>query len=106
MIMRAKRSLPFTQIANKTIYDKSISLKARMLLILMLTKPNDWCFSFNWFIKESGMSEDTVRKLIKELIEHKYVYQEKVTSKTTGRFIGWAYTVYECNDENDWSDTI
>lgn len=106
MNVRAKRSLPFVQIADKTIYDKSISPTARLLLIAMLCKPDDWCFSMSGIAKELGLNEDTARKYMNELILNGYVERQKVKSKTTGRFIGWAYSVYECKDPDDWAEKL
>lgn len=106
MIVKGRRSLPFTQCANKTILDKSLSLQARMILIIMLTRPIDWCFSLSWIQNETGLSKDSIRKYLNELVAHKYLEKQKIHSKSTGRFIGWAYTVYECNDVEDWADTI
>lgn len=100
MAIRAKRSLPFLQVAHKTLFDTTISIQARFLLMIMLAKPDDWQFSVEWCAKNMQVCDDTARKLLNELQKAGYLIVQKVYNGN-GKFIGRAYTVCECKDLND-----
>ena len=45
MVIRTEKLTNYTKIDNTYLEDKNISLKAKGLLTLMLSLPNDWKFN-------------------------------------------------------------
>ena len=67
----------FTAVPNVLINNISMSCQARFLYIYMLSKPNNWKFYLNDLSKSLGMSIDTLRKYMKELIEQGWITRNK-----------------------------
>lgn len=68
MIFRTNKITNYTKIDNRYLEDKSISLKAKGLLTLMLSLPNDWKFNINGLCllcKESKNAVNSSNKRIK-----------------------------------------
>lgn len=96
MIFRTNKITNYTKIDNKYLEDKNISLKAKWLLTLMLSLPDDWKFNINGLCLLCKESKDEVNNAIKELKENHYVEIEK-TYDDNGRFI-YDYYIYENPD--------
>lgn len=96
MIFRTNKITNYTKIDNRYLEDKSISLKAKGLLTLMLSLPNDWKFNINGFCLLCKESKNAVNSAIKELKDNKYLEVEK-TYDESGRFI-YEYIIYEYPD--------
>ena len=67
----------FTAVPNVLINNISMSCQARFLYIYMLSTPNNWKFYLNELSKSLGMSIDTLRKYMKELIEQGWIIRNK-----------------------------
>lgn len=67
----------FTAVPNVLINNISMSCQARFLYIYMLSKPDNWKFYLNELSKSLGMSIDTLRKYMKELIEQGWITRNK-----------------------------
>lgn len=74
--------VPFAQVANCVLQDKSISLKAKGLFAYLYSKPNTWDFAIERIVKECKESERAVRSAIWELEEIGYLTRIK---SSTGR---------------------
>ena len=96
MIFRTNKITNYTKIDNRYLEDKSISLKAKGLLTLMLSLPNDWKFNINGLCLLCKESKNAVNSAIKELKDNKYLEVEK-TYDERGRFI-YEYIIYEYPD--------
>lgn len=96
MIFRTNKITNYTKIDNRYLEDKSISLKAKGLLTLMLSLPNDWKFNINGLCLLCKESKNAVNSAIKELKDNKYLEVEK-TYDESGRFI-YEYIIYEYPD--------
>ena len=97
MIFRTNKITNYTKIDNRYLEDKSISLKAKGLLTLMLSLPNDWKFNINGLCLLCKESKNAVNSAIKELKDNKYLEVEK-TYDESGRFI-YVYIIYEYPDD-------
>ncbi|ADY27809.1 hypothetical protein Deipr_2709 (plasmid) [Deinococcus proteolyticus MRP] len=94
MIRRRKKTQRFTQINNEPLRNSAMSLKAKGLLALMMSVPENWVFNIAWLIKQSKDGRDATRAALKELEDHRYVIRRKVMSpppKT--QFVGWEWLV-------------
>ena len=71
-----------------------MSLKAKGLLSLMLSLPDDWNYSISGLVKLSKDGKDSVMSALVELEKFGYLTRERqVDSK--GRFAGIEYNIYE-----------
>ena len=97
MIFRTNKITNYTKIDNRYLEDKNISLKAKGLLTLMLSLPDNWKFNVNGLCLLCKESKNAVNSAIKELKDNKYLEVEK-TYDESGRFI-YEYIIYEYPDD-------
>ena len=88
----------FTSIHNKLINDSKISLKAKGIMLYMLSKPENWKYNPKEIAKNSKDGLDSVYSGIKELIEAGYVSRVRHSDGTVD------YFVFEDVEENDIID--
>jgi biotin operon repressor len=70
---------PFTRVPNSAVNDERLDLKARGLLLLMLSKPDGWTFRERHLAKVAGVGRDQLRAAMQTLIEAGYVVRSKET---------------------------
>ena len=68
---------PFTRVPNAAINDERLDLKARGLLLLMLSKPNGWTFRERHLAKAAGVGRDQLRAAMQTLIDAGYVVRDR-----------------------------
>lgn len=93
-IMRIIKQSNFSIVSNSIIRDTRLSLKARGLLILMLSLPDCWQFSVKGLATLSGEGNDSIRGGIKELEEVGYLSRKR-KHLPNGRLGEMEYTLYE-----------
>ena len=110
-----KKEKGFVQMSNSILSDPDISLKAKAVLAIMLSLPENWDFSIEGIAGKCKESKDCIAKTINELIDAGYVKRTK-TRGDDGRITKWDYEVFEepyivneqntniekpCKEEND-----
>jgi hypothetical protein len=70
---------PFTRVPNVAVTDPKLDLKARGLLLVMLSKPDGWTFRERNLAEASGVGRDQIRTAMKLLIEAGYVVRRRET---------------------------
>lgn len=70
------RTRGFTQVDNRVISDKRMSLKALGLFTYMWSKPDDWEFYVLAISKDFKDGRDSIRSAINELISLGYLKLE------------------------------
>ena len=75
-IFRVERTKNFTVMSNHHFKNKNLTLKAKGLLSLMLSLPDDWNYNMQGLATLSRDGIDSVRSAIKELEKKKHE-QEK-----------------------------
>lgn len=93
-VVRAEKNSDFTRISNSLFKEKNMSLKAKGLLSLMLSLPDDWKFSINGLVGLSADGRDGVAKALLELERFGYLRRRRVTDKK-GHFVGYEYDIFE-----------
>lgn len=83
----------FSIIDNRFVLDKSLSFKAKGILVYLLTRPNDWKVYIAEIASHSVDGIDSVKSGLKELKEAGYVVHRVVREK--GKIIAHEYIVYE-----------
>jgi hypothetical protein len=84
----------YTTIDNFVSKDIKLSLKAKGLLLVIMSLPNDWDFSINGISKICKEGRDSIYSAINELIDNGYCSRIKIKNEK-GKIIGSDYTFYE-----------
>lgn len=93
-VFRVNRNKNYTHMANYHFREKGMSLKAKGLLSLMLSLPDEWDYSANGLATLSKDGKDSVKKTLVELEQFGYLKRTRVTD-AKGRFIGYDYDIFE-----------
>lgn len=92
-VIKVEKTGNYTVMSNYHFREKSMSLKAKGLLSMMLSLPPDWDYSVEGLITLSSDGETSVRSGLKELEEFGYLKRQRVYVE--GKIAGVNYTVYE-----------
>lgn len=92
-VARVHHNKNYTCMSNYHFQDKTLSLKAKGLLSLMLSLPDTWDYSVSGLATLSTDGETSVRTAVKELEEHNYLQRTPV--REDGRIVDWEYDIYE-----------
>lgn len=110
-VMRVHKNSNYTIMSNHHFKEKGMSLKAKGLLSLMLSLPDDWDYSIAGLATLSKDGKDSVMSALKELEAFGYLIRTRLTDER-GRFAGYDYDIYEEpsqpyseNPKTDKSDT-
>ena len=93
-VMRIHKNNNFTVMSNFHFREKKMSLKAKGLLSLMLSLPDDWDYSVAGLAKLSKDGRDSIMSALTELEKFGYLTRERV-KLDNGQFGGVAYNIYE-----------
>lgn len=77
MIVRSPRTLPFTTLPNDTIRDKRLGLKARGLLVTLLSMPDGWQTNSDRLARTLPDGRDSIRSALRELEDAGYVVRTR-----------------------------
>lgn len=82
--------------SNTHLRDKNLSLKAKGLLSVMLSLPDNWDYSIAGLVAISKENETAVKSALNELKDNNYVVVTKENpTKSNGGRIKYTYEVYE-----------
>lgn len=96
MIFRVNKTKGFSVMSNYHLQDKNLSLRAKGLLSLMLSLPDDWKFSITGLASLCIEKEQAVKSSLDELKASHYVVVTKLLpNQTASKRIEWLYDVYE-----------
>ena len=101
-VIRIHKTNNFTVMSNFHFKEKRMSLKAKGLLSLMLSLPDDWNYSISGLVKLSKDGKDSVMSALSELEKFGYLTRSKVVN-SKGQFSGMEYNIYE---EPQWEDPV
>lgn len=95
-VIRIHKNKNFTVMGNIHLRDKELSLKAKGLLSVMLSLPDNWTYSIGGLCSICKENETAVKSTLKELKEKRYVIvvKHKPTKENNGRFT-YEYKVYD-----------
>ena len=93
-IFRIEKRNDFTIVRNGLLRDKTMSLKAKGLLITMLSKPDGWDYTLNGLQTILLEGRDAIASGLNELERHGYLVRRK-TRDRFGRFTDVEYIIYE-----------
>ena len=93
--MRVKKNSNYTVMSNYHLRDRNISLKAKGLLSLMLSLPEEWDFTLAGLAHISKEGVSAIRAAVIELEENGYVSRTRIRNEA-GQLTDVEYTIYEC----------
>lgn len=94
--IRVHKTKNYTVMSNTHLRDKNLSLKAKGLLSVMLSLPDNWDYSIAGLVAISKENETAVKSALNELKDNNYVVVTKENpTKSNGGRIKYTYEVYE-----------
>ena len=93
-VFRVERTQNYTVMSNYHLRDKSLSLKAKGLLSLMLSLPETWDYTLSGLAKISLEGKDAIRATVVELEKAGYIQRHQTTGKD-GKFGSNEYIIRE-----------
>lgn len=92
-VIRVEKNREYVVMNNKFLRNKNMSLKAKGLLALCLSLPDDWDYSINGLVAISKENLTAIRSGLKELEKHGHLKINKLKNDK-GRFT-YEYVIYE-----------
>lgn len=93
-VMRVHKTANFTVMSNYHFKEKKMSLKAKGLLSLMLSLPDDWDYSVAGLTTLSKDGKDGVMTALAELEKFGYLTRKRLVNDK-GQFDGVEYNIFE-----------
>ena len=94
--IRVHKTKNYTVMSNTHLRDKNLSLKAKGLLSVMLSLPDNWDYSIAGLVAICKENETAVKSALSELKDNNYVVVTKENpTKSNGGRIKYTYEVYE-----------
>ena len=95
-VVRVPKDKNFTCVSTAVIFDKSLSLTARMLLLQILAvKAETWNVNIEGLCTLLGKGIKAVKKAVAELINQGYLFKYQVKDEQTKQFGHNQYDFYE-----------
>ena len=93
-VFRVEKTRDYTVMANHHLRNTALSLKAKGLLSLMLSLPDDWDYTLKGLARICRDGVDSIAAAVKELEDAGYVIRERVRDQN-GRVGEMEYTIME-----------
>lgn len=93
-IVRVHKTSNFTVMSNYHFKERKMSLKAKGLLSLMLSLPDDWNYSISGLVTLSKDGKDSVMSALAELEKFGYLRRDRLINDK-GQFDGIEYHIFE-----------
>lgn len=92
-VFRIEKTSNYTIMANYHFKEKEMSLKAKGLLSLMLSLPDDWDYSINGLVSICKENETAIKNILNELKDFGYLVISKLQN-SKGQF-EYIYNIFE-----------
>ena len=93
-VFRINKTNNYTVMSNHHFKEKKMSLKAKGLLSLMLSLPDDWDYSISGLATLSKDGKDSIMSALAELEKFEYLTRKRLTNEK-GQFAGVEYNIFE-----------
>lgn len=93
-VFRVERNTNYTTMSNYHLRDTNLSLKAKGLLSVFLSLPDEWHYSISGLMKITREGRDCLTAVIKELEKAGYLVRYQSRNET-GKIVGIEYVIYE-----------
>lgn len=96
MIVRVNKNSNYTVMSNIHLKDRNLTLKAKGLLSVILSLPDDWDYSVKGLASISKEKESAIESTLKELKENGYlIITKKMPDETRSGRIEYEWDFYE-----------
>lgn len=92
-VFKIEKNNNYTVMSNYHLRDHNLSYKAKVLLLFMLSLPEDWDYSLAWLCAISKESIKAIRNILHELEDNKYLIRTRMQGEH-GKFY-YDYSIYE-----------
>ena len=99
-VFRVNKNKNYTCISNECLKDRGLSLKAKGLLVLMLSLPDNWDYSIEGLTAICSECKNTIVNILNELEQNGYLVRTKIRNEK-GQFIDTCYDIYESKIDDD-----
>lgn len=93
-VFRVEKTRDYTVMANHHLKNRTLTLKAKGLLSLMLSLPEDWDYTLKGLSLISVESIDAIREAVRELERTGYIVRSRERNEK-GQLKGADYVIYE-----------
>ena len=93
-VFRVERTRDYTVMSNHHLKNRSLSLKAKGLLSVMLSLPDEWDYTLRGLASISREGVDAIREAIRELEDAGYIVRSRGRNEK-GQLSGTEYVIYE-----------
>lgn len=93
-VLRIHKTKNYTVMSNYHLREKDMSFKAKGLMSVMLSLPEDWDYSVAGLATLASDGKDSVISALKELEKFGYLVRSQIVDEK-GRFVQVAYNIYE-----------
>ena len=93
-VFRIKKTGDYTVMSNHHFKNRNLSLRAKGLLSMMLSLPDDWNYTIEGLVSMNKDGRDAIRSALKELEEEGYLVATRERD-SNGRLNGTIYDIYE-----------
>ena len=93
-VFRIEKTRDYTVMANHHLRNMALSLKAKGLLSLMLSLPDNWDYTTKGLARICKDGVDSICATVKELEEHGYIIRERIRN-SKGQLTTVEYTILE-----------
>lgn len=93
-VIRVEKTSNYTVMANYHFKEKGLSLKAKGIMSLMLSLPDDWDYTIEGLAKLNKDGIESVRSALRELENYHYLTMEQ-TKDEKGKFSKTQYVLHE-----------
>lgn len=98
-VIRTIKNDNYTTMSNYHLKDKKLSLKAKGLLSMMLSLPDEWHYSVKGLKGICKESINTINGILNELEENNYLVRRR--KYLNGKISEWEYVIFETNKNHD-----
>lgn len=101
-VFRVNKTKDYTIMSNSHLKEKEMSLKAKGLLSVMLSLPDNWDYSINGLVAISKENQTAIENTLKELKDFGYLRVDKIMpDKSKSGRIEYVYNVFEKSQKQE-----
>ena len=93
-VFRIEKTRDYTVMANHHLKNRELTLKAKGLMSVLLSLPDDWDYTLAGLARISREGVDAIREAVKELERAGYVIRNRVRNEK-GQLTDTEYVIYE-----------
>lgn len=96
-VLRVEKNTNYSTMCNEHLKDMNLSLKAKGLLSMMLSLPDEWHYSVKGLKAICKESINTINGILQELEENGYLLRNRIYCN--GKISEWEYVIFESKEK-------